>query len=123
MTTTGIICVSISILNVLAILWVGVIRPKVREKDRRVQELTRRSKELEQAMLEKERAHTEAFKRLTDPQLIEEDMEKSARAREMYDAGRTTLPRDEGTAHAVVHRPKLRAPKPATRTKIDRTDW
>jgi len=103
--------------------WGRVFGRYSKERKAKAQELTKRSKELERVTIERERAHAEAFKRLTDPKAIQEDMEKSARAREMFDAGRTTLPRDENTPHAVVHRPKLRAPKPGTRTKIYRRDW
>ena len=93
------------------------------EGETEAQTLAKRSKELERTTIEKEEAFKKAFNRLTDVDAIQEDMEASARAREMYDAGRTTLPREDGAAHAVVHRPKLRAPKPATRTHIDRKGW
>lgn len=51
------------------------------------------------------------YEKLADPIKIEQDMEKSARAREMRDANRTFLPRHDGPP-AKVHRPKMRGAKP-----------
>jgi hypothetical protein len=68
---------------------------------------------LSSRILEIERKRTKFYKRLANPQSIEEEMEKGARLREMHDANRTTLPRDdqEGPA-ARVHRPKMRTKMP-----------
>lgn len=52
------------------------------------------------------------YQSLADPKLIEAEMEKSARAREMRDAQRTTLPREGAGPPAKVYRPKLRGAKP-----------
>lgn len=49
----------------------------------------------------------------TDPAKIEAEMEAAANLREMRDARRTTMPRENDSPPAVVHRPKLRnVPKP-----------
>jgi hypothetical protein len=52
------------------------------------------------------------YKELSDPAKIEADFEKSARAREMRDAQRTTLPRENTGPPAKVHRPLMRGQKP-----------
>lgn len=52
------------------------------------------------------------YEELADPLKIESDFEKSARAREMRDAQRSTLPRDDAWPPAKVHRPKMRGAKP-----------
>lgn len=56
----------------------------------------------------------ELYKKLADPETIEQDMEKGARLREMKDANRTTLPREDAGPPAVVHRPLLRGKKPGS---------
>lgn len=56
----------------------------------------------------------ELYARLADPKRIEEDFEKGARLREMYDAKRTTLPREDAGPPAVVYRPLLRGQKPGS---------
>lgn len=50
--------------------------------------------------------HTKAFQRLTDPDSIEADFEKSARAAEMRAANRKTLPRENTGPHAKIHTPR-----------------
>lgn len=56
----------------------------------------------------------ELYKRLADPEFIEAEMEKGARLREMKDANRTTLPREDAGPPAVVYRPPLRGAKPGS---------
>ena len=56
--------------------------------------------------------HLKAAKRLTDPESIVDDMEKGARLREMYDANRTTLPREDAGPPAKVYTPTMRAKVP-----------
>ena len=56
----------------------------------------------------------ELYKKLADPEQIEKDMEASAQLREMKDANRTTLPREDAGPPAVVHRPPLRGAKPGS---------
>lgn len=56
--------------------------------------------------------HTKALKLLTDPESIADEMERGARKREMYDANRTTLPREDSGPPAKVYSPKLRANVP-----------
>lgn len=56
----------------------------------------------------------ELYERLADPDRIEKELEKSAQRREMYDAKRTTLPRENAGPPAVVYRPLLRGVKPGT---------
>lgn len=58
-----------------------------------------------------------ALKRLTDPDVIMEDMERGARMREMYDANRTTLPREDAGPPAKVYSTKLRANVPRSQYK------
>jgi hypothetical protein len=52
------------------------------------------------------------YESLADPARIEADFEKSARAREMRDANRTTLPREGAGPPAKVYRPKFRNARP-----------
>lgn len=61
--------------------------------------------------------YTKALKRLTNPESIEEDMEKGARIREMHDANRTVLPREDAGPPAKVYSPKLRANLPKSNYK------
>lgn len=61
--------------------------------------------------------HAKALKRLTDPEAIADDMERGARMREMYDANRTTLPRENAGPPAKVYSPKLRAKVPRSNYK------
>jgi hypothetical protein len=61
--------------------------------------------------------HAKALKRLTDPESIADEMEKGARMREMYDANRTTLPREDAGPPAKVYSPKLRAKVPRSNYK------
>lgn len=65
--------------------------------------------------------HAKALKRLTDPEAIVEDMEKGARMREMIDANRSTLPREDAGPPAKVYSPRLRAnlPKRTYKTPDD----
>lgn len=56
--------------------------------------------------------HIKALKRLTDPFAIADDMEKGARMREMYDANRNTLPREDAGPPARVYTPTMRAKVP-----------
>lgn len=54
------------------------------------------------------------YSQMADPDRIVEEMEKGARLREMRDANRTTLPRDDAVGqHARVFRPKLRSKLPS----------
>lgn len=53
------------------------------------------------------------YKSLADPTKIEADFEKWAHLREMRDANRTTMPRNDGATPAKVYRPKMRGAKPA----------
>lgn len=57
---------------------------------------------------ERKAAHTKAFEVLSNPDLIAEEMENSARATEMRIARRTTLPREDAGPPAKVYRPKIR---------------
>jgi hypothetical protein len=56
----------------------------------------------------------ELYAKLADPLRIEQDLERSAQLREMHDAGRTTLPRENAGPPAVVYRPPLRGVKPGS---------
>lgn len=59
-----------------------------------------------------------ALKRLTDPEAIADDMERGARMREMHDANRTTLPREDAGPPAKVYTPTLRSKVPKYQPKI-----
>ena len=61
--------------------------------------------------------HKKAFSRLTDPEAIADDMERGARVREMYDANRNTLPREDAGPPAKVYSPRLRAKVPKSKYK------
>ncbi|AEL97987.1 hypothetical protein CL65_gp079 [Mycobacterium phage Patience] len=76
------------------------IRKKEKEVDERWEKFINDRKEL--------------YKRLADPECIAEQMERGASLREMRDANRTTLPREDAGPPAVVHRPPLRGVKPGT---------
>lgn len=70
---------------------------------------------LDQQRLQREwvrfkKQRNELYASLADPEKIEADLEKSADLREMRDAGRTTLPREDAGPPATVHRPPLRSP-------------
>ena len=63
---------------------------------------------------EYKKVRTKLYEELADPDKILEEMEKGARLREMHDASRTTLPRDDATGqHARVFRPKMRGKLPS----------
>lgn len=53
--------------------------------------------------------HAKALKRLTDPESIADDMERGARLREMRDANRNVLPREDAGPPAKVYTPTMRA--------------
>ena len=85
---------------VCAILWGRVMAIRMNAIEAKWQNFLNRRKEL--------------YDSLADPKKIEEDLEKSARRREMYDANRSTLPRENSGPPAKVYRPPLRAQKPAS---------
>lgn len=60
----------------------------------------------------RKKQHNKILKRLTNPESIAEDMERGARAREMHDAKRSVLPREDAGPPAKVYSPKLRANLP-----------
>lgn len=62
-------------------------------------------------MAEKERKnqHAKAFKRLTDPDAILEDMERGAQIVEMRNANRSSVPREDAGPAAKIYTPQLRA--------------
>lgn len=76
--------------------------------------LATRQKEVESKWQKFKDERKELYKRLADPETIEAEFEKGARLREMKDAQRTTLPREDAGPPAVVHRPPLRGAKPGT---------
>jgi len=76
--------------------------------------LNKRQDSLEEEWLSFMERRKELYESLADPYRIEEDLEKSAQRREMYDAKRTTLPRENAGPPAVVYRPPLRGVKPGT---------
>ena len=76
--------------------------------------LSTRQKHLEGEWTKFKQQREELYKQLADPERIEQDMEKGARLREMKDANRTTLPREDAGPPAVVHRPLLRGQKPGS---------
>lgn len=60
-----------------------------------------------------EKKREQLYSSLADPERILEEMEIGARLREMKDANRTTLPRDDATGqNARVFRPKMRGKLP-----------
>lgn len=73
--------------------------------------------DLIQAETKKREKHAEALNLLTNPEEIEKEMERGARVREMYDANRTTLPRENAGPPARVYNPKLRAKLPRSAYK------
>ncbi len=61
-----------------------------------------------------ERKRNYVYEMMTNPDKIAEDMERGARLREMRDAHRTTLPRDDQVGqHARVFRPKIQRKDPS----------
>lgn len=69
---------------------------------------------IELILAERKRKEEQAkvLRRLTDPESILIEMEKGARIREMRDANRTTLPREDAGPPAKVYTPTLRANVP-----------
>ena len=61
---------------------------------------------------QRKEAHTKAFEVLSNPDLIEDEMEKSARATEMRIARRTTLPREDAGPPAKIYRPRVKKKYP-----------
>lgn len=61
--------------------------------------------------------HLKALKKLSDPDQIIVDLEKSARAREMYEANRRTLPRNDAGPPAKIYSPAMRAKVPKSNYK------
>lgn len=70
-----------------------------------------------QLEIERRDAQVKAFQRLTNQELIMEDMEKGARMREMRDANRNLLPRPDAGPPAKVYTPTLRAKVPRSTPK------
>lgn len=66
---------------------------------------------------ERRKYQAKAFQRLSDPETIAKEMENGARAREMYDANRTVLPREDAGPPAKVYTPSLRAKTPRFQNK------
>ena len=65
--------------------------------------------------LTRELERRDEWLRLKDrPDTIEAEMERTADLREVRDANRTTLPREDAGPPAVVYRPKLRGQKPGS---------
>ena len=93
----------------LAGTWCGATCYAVWDAKRynRLLEEFRTAQDLIEAETERKTAHTRAFEVLSNPDLIEEEMEKSARATEMRIARRTTLPREDAGPPARVYRPKI----------------
>jgi hypothetical protein len=60
-----------------------------------------------EAETERKESHTRAFEVLSNPDLIAEEMDRSAEATEMRIARRTTLPREDAGPSAKVYRPKI----------------
>lgn len=93
----------------LAATWVGAIgygfwnAKRVKRLDRELH----LARGLISAETERKETHTKAFQVLSNPELIEDEMEKSALATEMRVARRTTLPRDDAGPPAKVYRPKI----------------
>jgi hypothetical protein len=93
----------------LAGTWVGAIYFG-RRQAKRIESLAEdleTARSLIEAETERKSAHTRAFEVLSNPELIEQEMEKSARATEMRIARRTTLPREDAGPPAKVYRPKI----------------
>ena len=74
--------------------------------------LNRRIDNLRREWARHKQVREKLYQELADPTKIEADFEKSARAREMRDAQRSTLPREDAWPPAKVHRPKMRGAKP-----------
>lgn len=88
---------------------------KIKKTDQEIKQLILGySASLELIIAEKNRReqHAKALNKLTDPSAIEEEMERGARVREMYDANRRTLPRENAGPPAKVYSPNMRAKVP-----------
>jgi len=72
----------------------------------------KRITELETLVMEHNERRIKLYEELADPAKVEADFEKSARAREMRDAQRTTLPREGAGPPAKLYNPKMRGTKP-----------
>lgn len=76
--------------------------------------MTRRQRQLEEEWALFLKMRKELYEKLADPYRVEKDLEDSAHRREMHDANRTTMPRENAGPPAVVYRPPLRGVKPGT---------
>jgi len=65
------------------------------------------------AEIDRKNAHTEAFKKLTDPDWIQEEFERGADVMEARTANRLTKPREDAGPPAKVYRPQLRSKLPS----------
>lgn len=73
-----------------------------------------REAKLELKLRHHEEVRERFYQELADPERIMDEMERGARLREMRDANRTTLPRDDAVGqNARVFRPKMRGKLPS----------
>lgn len=110
----------------LVIAWIGYavycmsLHVRIKRNEIRIDDLAtayNSASRLLSLEIERKKNQLDALKRLTDPASIEEDMEKGARMREMYDANRTTLPREDAGPPAKIYSLKLRAKVPKAQHK------
>ena len=92
-------------LSVIVILLLG----KIREASRQIDQLI----EIGLADIDRKNAHTEAFKKLTDPDWIQQEFERGADVMEARNANRLTKPREDAGPPAKVYRPQLRSKLPS----------
>lgn len=71
-------------------------------------------RKLKERVSEIETKRTRFYESMADPNKIADEMEKGARLREMKDAHRTTLPREDAVGqNARVFRPKMQRKEPS----------
>ena len=107
--------IALLILELLQVIYTFTVDRRVRANEKKLNKLfiiSASSVELIEKQSQLSSLQVLALKRLTDPEAIMEDMEKGARMREMYDANRTVLPREDAGPPAKVYSPNLRAKVP-----------
>lgn len=90
-------------------LIVTLLIMRIKEANRQIDQLI----EIGLAEIDRKKAHTEAFKKLVDPDWIQEEFERGADVMEARNANRLTKPREDAGPPAKVYRPKLRGKLPS----------
>lgn len=91
----------------LAVIFEGIALKNLRKRVENLEWQMRAAARLISEETKRKTAHTEAFKNLTDPDKIQEEMERGADILEARQANRLTMPRENAGPPARVFRPRL----------------